>query len=258
MVDKNKYPDGKDATYRIKRQVKKAVPSSPGLRDCLKSVSEKFPWSSSKLKFMLTVSFFVQVILGTTFYSLDVYTDVKFCLDMLHLAQKNFGKSYSECLLKFESSFDNAIYDCKNQFNKRACLATLAEVKRTSECFEDEQRFTEPTDWRIAGAVCAAHCLIPVIVALILWPLILVGQECEWSSWSKLPLAFSTKWHKFQLEKNLYNNYAWSNRNQSKETEKTYEETKKSCMELADAHENVVVLSLVIESSMEASFQVSS
>ena len=45
-----------------------------GLRDYLKSVSEKFPWSSSKLKFLTSLSFFIQVILGTTF----VYTDIKF------------------------------------------------------------------------------------------------------------------------------------------------------------------------------------
>ena len=44
MVDLQRYPNKQeDADKRIKRQVKKAVPSSVGLRDCLKSVSEKCP-----------------------------------------------------------------------------------------------------------------------------------------------------------------------------------------------------------------------
>merc|ERR1711894_461600 len=108
MVDKNKYPDGKDATYRIKRQVKKAVPSSVGLRDCLKSVSEKFPWSSSKMKFMTSLSCFIQVILGTTFYGLDVYTDIKFSGEMMGNSQKNFAADMHKCLYRFEGKFDQA------------------------------------------------------------------------------------------------------------------------------------------------------
>ena len=36
-----------------------------------------------------------------------------------------------------------------------------------------------------------------------------------------------------------------------------YEEEKKKCKDEIEAHENVVVLSLVVESSLEASFQVS-
>ena len=54
----------------------------------------------------------------------------------------------------------------------------------------------------------------------------------------------------------LYNNYAWQDRNKNEETQKQYEEKKKQCMEELEANENMVVLSLVVESSIESSFQV--
>ena len=41
-----------------------------------------------------------------------------------------------------------------------------------------------------------------------------------------------------------------------KETQKSYETDKKKCLDKIDDHENIVVLSLVVESSIEASFQV--
>ena len=143
-------------------------------------------------------------------------------------------------------------------FNKQACKITLDEVKGISdECFENEQRFTNNTDWRIAGAVCAAHCIIPILASLILWEVIQRGMEWSQRSWTKLPIAPLTKLHKFRLEKKLYEKYAWPQRNESMETQMQYEEDKKKCKDKIEAHENVVVFSLVVESSLEASFQVS-
>ena len=58
------------------------------------------------------------------------------------------------------------------------------------------------------------------------------------------------------MDRELYNNYAWEDRNKSEETQKQYEDKKKECMEKLEANENMVVLSLLVESSLEASFQV--
>ena len=143
-------------------------------------------------------------------------------------------------------------------FNKQACKIALDEVKGISDhCFENEQRFSNNTDWRIAGAVCAAHCIIPILASLILWEVIQRGMEWSQRSWTKLPIAPLTKLHKFRLEKKLYEKYAWPQRNESMETQMKYEKEKKECKDDIEAHENVVVLSLVVESSLEASFQVS-
>ena len=164
----------------------------------------------------------------------------------------------NNCLNRFEGKFDQAIEDCKMDFNKQACKITLDDVKRISdECFENEQRFTNNTDWRIAGAVCVAHCIIPILASLILWEVIQRGMKWSKRSWTKLPIPPLTKLHKFSLEKKLYKIYARANRNESMETQMQYEKEKKKCKDEIEAHENVVVLSLVVESSLEASFQVS-
>ena len=257
-VDLARYPDKQEeAGDRIKRQVKKAVPSSVGLRDCIKSISDKFPWSSSKYKFMTGLSFFIQVILGTAFYVLDVYTDIKFSLEMYGNAGRNFAAEMTKCHSKFDQLIDLTIEDCKMHFNKLSCMAVLAEAKKTSdECFINEQRFTDNTDWRIAGAVCAAHCILPFLASFILWELIMVGQECGWRSWLKMPIAFIAKWRKFTLEKKLYEVYKRADRNKNEKTQKKYETDKKMYTDKIEEHENIVVLSLVVESSIEASFQV--
>ena len=182
IVDLNRYPKNQeDAGYRIKRQIKKAVPSSKGLRDCLKSVEEKFPWSSSKFKFMVSLSFFVEVVLSTALFTSDVYTDIRFSLDMYNHAKRDFNAEMIECHSKLNLTVDQVNRDCKSTYNKLACLASAAELKRTSEeCFENEQRFTESADWSIVGAVCLAHCVLPILVSLLFWELVQVGKKCNW------------------------------------------------------------------------------
>ena len=110
--------------------------------------------------------------------------------------------------------------------------------------------------WRIAGAICVAHCVLPFLASFILWELILVDQDCGWKSWTKMPVTFAAKWRKFILEKKLYEVYAREDRNTNAETKKKYETDKKKCLDKIEEHDNIVVLSLVVESSTEASFQV--
>ena len=82
-VDLNRYPKNQeDADYRLKRQVKKAIPSSVGLRDTLQSIDEKYPWSYLKHKIMMLLSL-CTFFMGTMFYALDIYTDIKFSHEML-------------------------------------------------------------------------------------------------------------------------------------------------------------------------------
>ena len=83
-VDLERYPNDKeDADYRLKKQVQKACSSSIGLRDCIQSIDEKYPWGKLKHKFKVFLSFFT-FFMATMFYGLDIYTDIKFSLDMFN------------------------------------------------------------------------------------------------------------------------------------------------------------------------------
>ena len=119
-----------DSQFRIKKEIKKLVPSSCNLRDCLKSVSENFPWSNGKYKVMLALSFILQVIRGTLFYGWDVYTDIQFTLEMYRQSNRNFVEDISKCKNTFEITFDIAIETCKMHFDKIACLESIAQVDK--------------------------------------------------------------------------------------------------------------------------------
>ena len=53
----------------------------------------------------------------------------------------------------------------------------------------------------------------------------------------------------------MFSNYAWPDRNKSQESQTEYKTKVKQCSENLDSHDQIVNLSLIIESSVEASFQ---
>ena len=115
----------------MKNEIKKIVPSSGNLRDCLKSISDKYPWSEGKYKVMLGISFFLQVFRGSFFFGLDVVTDIQFTLDMMTQAKRNFLGDFAKCQHTFENHFDIAIDVCKMQFDKNMCREAIDQVFTT-------------------------------------------------------------------------------------------------------------------------------
>ena len=119
-----------DSQFRIKKEIKKIVPTSGNLRDCLKSISDKYPWSEGKYKVMLGISFLLQVIRGSFFFGLDVATDIQFTLDMMTQAKRNFLGDFAKCQHTFENHFDAAIEVCKMHFDKNMCREAIDQVFR--------------------------------------------------------------------------------------------------------------------------------
>ena len=109
----------------------------------------------SKLRIMVAISFFLQVFMGVGFYTLDIYTDIKFTLDMYSQSERNFTESFLSCYEKFRGKYDQTIQTCKLSFDKKACREDLAIVKKSADgCFQDGNRFEDSNDWNIAGIVC--------------------------------------------------------------------------------------------------------
>ena len=117
-VDNRKDPE---AEFRMKKEVKNAVPSSEGLRDCLKSIEDRFPWGIIKYWFTISMSFIIQVIVGPGFYGLDVYTDIRFTSDMFSLARRNFTQDVNACRPDFETNIDHVIDYCKTNLTQEVC-----------------------------------------------------------------------------------------------------------------------------------------
>ena len=83
----------------------------------------------------------------------------------------------------------------------------------------------------------------------------MVGKSCSRRALFYFPLPPITKLKRFLCERRLFQNFAWPDRNKDDKTKLEYEMKNNKCMKEIEKNERIVVLSLVIESSMEASFQ---
>ena len=206
--------------FRIKEEVKRAIPSSVGLRDCLISVSEKYAWSKLKMYFKISASL-IMLIIAIGFYVFDVSTDILFTQEMMSKFQKNF---YGE---------------------RNRCRETL------QDCYENEERFSDPGEWFTIGVVSGVHVGLSVVVAFIIWATIEFGRECGVASFKNLPIPIVTRIFKFICDIDLYRN----RKERGNYSEKEYLAVRKTIVDKISAYENVVNLSLIIEASVEASFQ---
>ena len=241
---------------RIKEEVKLAVSSSIGLRNCLESVDEKYPWSRPKMYFRKILSFFKLMVIGSCFYGFDIYTDIRFSQDMFNQYERNFTSEREICKEKFDGMFYNVINDCKHSFTATMCMKSIRLLLRMGEdCFENDQRFGDPNDWYIAGTVSYIHCGLPFFLAIVIWEIRQIGLECGFSSVSNFPLPFVTRFNKFICDMELFENNSWPLRNCDIVTKTKYEEKKQNIMKKLAAIENSVNLSLIIEASVESSFQ---
>ena len=82
-----------------------------------------------------------------------------------------------------------------------------------------------------------------------------MGKRCGEAAFLYFPLPPITKLKRFFCDWELYKNFAWQDRNKDEETRHKFEVTKNKLMRDIEKNDRIVVLSLVIESSMEASFQ---
>ena len=143
---------------------------------------------------------------------------------MFNYAKRNFTEDLSLCQDDFENKFTFTIEVCRDNFNKTECVNSLAVVKKMADdCFDNEERFTDPNDWWIAGTVSSVHCALPILIGFILWGVLQIGQGCGLKSIQNLPLPFVTRWFKFRLDGELYEHYAWPDRNKSPENQTKYE-----------------------------------
>ena len=254
-VEENNSSDSEDTQFRMKQEVKSAVVSSVGLRDCLKSIGQQFSWSKEKMIFMITMSAFIYIFMGTALYSLDVYTDVKFSWEMFAQSSRNFTKDREICKREFETEFDKAVSECKTFFHANKCMDSLRNIEKLGQhCFENEQRFREnPIEWKHAGVISAVHYVLPFLMSFLIWIIYEFGRSCGAGAVEifNLPLPPLTKFYRFLCDIKLFKIFA----DRNVKTEKEFEVDKKRIHEEISSHENIVNLSLIIEASVESSFQ---
>ena len=177
MIDLEEFGDT-NAEHRMKEQVRNAVPSSEGLRNCLKSIEDKYPLRKTKLHWLIFVSFFRHIIMGWGFYALDLFTDLLFIKDMYNLARTDFNQTMLEGKEHFDNEFLNTINQCKDNFDVADCISSLESIRKQASCFENEQRFQDTNDWVIAGTVSSLHCVLPFVFSFIIGAILIKHLGC--------------------------------------------------------------------------------
>ena len=103
--------------------------------------------------------------------------------------------------------------------------------------------------------VSAVHLALPFLFSFIVWQVLMMGKRCSRDAFFYFPLPPITKLKRFLCDWKLFKNFSDPDRNLNEETKQKYENIKKECMEEIEKNDRIVVLSLVIESSLESSFQ---
>ena len=106
-----------------------------------------------------------------------------------------------------------------------------------------------PDEWFTVGVVSGVHVGMSVVIALIVWAAVDFGREYEVCFIVNLPIPVITKVYKFICDIQLFKN------EHNRKSEKEYQVEKKKIDDKISAYETVVNLSLIIEASVEASFQ---
>ena len=171
---------------------------------------------------------------------------------MLDKSQRNFNLEKNECRANFHNEFNKAIMDCHMQFDPTVCMGSLTIAKKSlQDCYENEERFTKPHECFTLSVVSGVHVGLSVLIAFIIWAAVEIGRECGAASIVNLPIPVVTKIYKFICDIDLFTiETDWK-----KNSEKAYQAEKKKIVDKISAYENVVNLSLIIEASVESSFQ---
>ena len=121
-IDRKIYHDDsrKDAGQkRVIAKLKTKIPTSRNLSQCIESVDTRFRWGPFKKIGYILKSFMCNIVLGYTFYGLDVGTDVKYSLDMFSINatdichenfQKISSKTSSDTVLGSKSCLEDSVY----------------------------------------------------------------------------------------------------------------------------------------------------
>ena len=247
LQEKKNEPDKDETTEdRVIKQIKLGLESSPELDALIKSVQRRFPWSKWKIVGDSFLILFYNIVIGIGFYILDLFTDIQFTLKMFEYFHKDFTEATTECRKDFTDIFEIAIVHCKEEMTSdELCLESLLNATNTGEeCFHQEQRFDNPSEWWRAGTISALHCALPFLFALFIWGLLLRSYTNGFKrKIFRLPLPPFTK---------IYKSYCNIKENSSKDD--INKEQKKWKLEL-DIQAKIVIISMIIEAAIESGFQ---
>ena len=260
---------------KVIQEIKRLMPTSQALTDCIDYVGNKFEWSKYKFIMMVLVSFFTNVVCGYFAYFFDLITDIWFAQDMFNQMGRNFTKEYFECSPDFHSKFEEASRLCLDKLTSDCISELTLSLKIGEDCINNGDRFGDSgaNEWLYAGLVSVMHCAFPIIFACLLWcleeiidrrknaraPRLMLKSTTMVKSFLsqfenlQLALPIFTKMNAFIWDYRLYemNLQEASTRNEVWTHDKTKIENEN------ENNQDSINLSMINEAALESGFQVS-
>ena len=236
---------------RVVKILRSGIKSSKGLKEAIASLKSGYSWSSEKVWKESIINVISYIISGGFLYIFDVYTDIKFSLEMFDLSQKNFTEALETCIENKTSVTFDAVEKC-NDYGASSfeCLEVFhnASTRDFGECFELQERFDDPYQWTEVGIVSVAHILLPTVFATFIFALFLYNRIMPMIFPLIFPLTIMTKFYKAitQIKINI--------NNQNKD-DKIFESENEKLMQEMEGYTILTTISMILEAGLESSFQ---
>ena len=233
--------------------LRSGIKSSKGLKEAIASLKSGYSWSSEKVWKESIINVISYILIGGFLYIFDVYTDIKFSLEMFDLSQKNFTEALETCVENKTSVTFDAVEKC-NAYGASSfeCLEVFhnASTSNIRECFELQERFDDPYQWTEVGIVSVAHILLPTVFATFIFALFLYNRMIrkDFSLPLIFPVTIMTKIYKAITHIRININ------NQTKD-DKNFESENKKLMQEMEGHTILSTISMILEAGLESSFQ---
>ena len=208
--------NSKSSKETLKKLMKKELMTSPGLVGCLNSINDKYPWTKEKARSEKCTSFLVNIILGWGLWAFDIGTDIVFAESIRNI-------SYHGNLTRFDEESSLIVYN-----------------------------------------ISIAHIVMPFFVSLVVF-LIMVRPDvqgtCREKSFTLLgrfPNPIFTKFQRFLIQIKEFDLKTEENKIKRKENDSDDKRKSVKQKELKtdlQIHEAFVNLSLILEGTIESSFQ---
>ena len=164
--------DTKKAMEEVIYHYKTGLPSGAGLRDMIKQIKERYPWSDSKKVLMILASIGT-CILGVGLFGLDIYTDIQFSWDLWNI-NRTLGKdneSFKATFIRFLS---------KNDLKFRTRKARSRALESLKDLEEDfDRRINETSndfdDYKLTSGIAICHCILPIVITMIVF----ISMRCR-------------------------------------------------------------------------------
>ena len=234
---------------RVIEKLRHSLPH-PILGKCVEYVKEKYPWSTSKFVFSYASSLLRYVILGSTFYLIDLVTDIGFVERMFSNSRQTHSMNDTgECSQEFLEKL--AASDvCEKDLYSVDCQDALLQIRIKNQDCLDLNNFYKLSEeeWVKTAIVSIVHVVLPILFSFIFFPI----HEC--GSWSKLsifriPIPIISKPYRNWWDWKLFKIMKVQERQEEKARKK------KEIGKEIEKQDDLINLSLLTEASMESSFQ---